>query len=257
MSILSATDNLLNNIKTLKKESSLIGIKSEFEAEGSSHQDILRLRSITHKANTKLFVKIGGCEAINDIKFLIGINIDGIIVPMIESKFAVWKFISFINKIKIKKLPHLSINIESKNALENLDEILSTSKNKINNITIGRTDFAASYFKKDIYPNSTFITNKIISVVKTLKKNNFGVTVGGSVDREMISIYKKNKLLRKNIDRIETRKIILSSKIFLNNKNSLELALNFEKNYILMKNEINEFTNKSDLERLAILKARK
>ena len=227
MSILSATDNLLNNIKTLKKESSLIGIKSEFEAEGSSHQDILRLRSITHKANTKLFVKIGGCEAINDIKFLIGINIDGIIVPMIESKFAVWKFISFINKIKIKKLPHLSINIESKNALENLDEILSTSK------------------------------NKIISVVKTLKKNNFGVTVGGSVDREMISIYKKNKLLRKNIDRIETRKIILSSKNFLNNKNSLELALNFEKNYILMKNEINEFTNKSDLERLAILKARK
>ena len=73
----------------------------------------------------------------------------------------------------------------------------------------------------------------------------------------MISIYKKNKLLRKNIDRIETRKIILSSKNFLNNKNSLELALNFEKNYILMKNEINEFTNKSDLERLAILKARK
>ena len=257
MSVISATDNLLHNIRALKKDYSLIGIKSEFESEGSSYQDILRMRSITHKANTKFFVKIGGCEAINDIKFLLSINIDGIIVPMIESKFAAWKFISFINKVKIKKLPHLSINMESKNALENLDEILSISKNIINNITIGRTDFAASYFKKDIYPNSTFVTNKITSIAKTLKNKNFGVTVGGSVDRDMMSIYKKNKLLRKNIDRIETRKVILSSKNFLNNKNSLELALKFEENYILMKNEINDFINRDDLERLAILKARK
>ena len=43
------------------------------------------LLSITNKSNTKLFVKIGGVEAINDIKFLLNINVDGIIAPIFET----------------------------------------------------------------------------------------------------------------------------------------------------------------------------
>ena len=45
---------LENHIFFLKKEYSLIGIKAEFEAEGSSHDDISLLRNITFKTNTKL-----------------------------------------------------------------------------------------------------------------------------------------------------------------------------------------------------------
>ena len=88
---------LINHIIYLKKKYSLIGIKAEFEAEGSTHSDIFLLRSITNKVKTKLFVKVGGVEAINDIKFLININVDGIIAPMVESRFAASKFLSFIN----------------------------------------------------------------------------------------------------------------------------------------------------------------
>ena len=40
----------------VKKKYSLIGIKAEFEAEGSTHSDIFLLRSITNKVKTKLFV---------------------------------------------------------------------------------------------------------------------------------------------------------------------------------------------------------
>ena len=89
---------IFNQIKLLKKNFGLIGIKAEFEAEGSSFEDVSNLRSVTNKSNTKLFVKIGGVEAINDIYKCIEIGVDGIIAPMVESKFAAFKFIDFFKK---------------------------------------------------------------------------------------------------------------------------------------------------------------
>ena len=248
---------LLNHILFLKKKYSLIGIKAEFEAEGSSHNDIFLLRSITNKTNTKLYVKIGGVEAINDIKFLTNINVDGIIAQMVESRFAASKFLSFINKNIINKKLNLTINIESKNAIENIYEIYSTIKNQINDITIGRTDLAASYFNKNIFPNSNFITKKIIEISKIFKKDKIRVAVGGSIDKTTIKLYSQNSLIKKSVDKIETRKVILPTKKFLNTKKALDAALKFEELYILMKNEMNEFNNKSDLSRLSILRTRK
>ena len=212
---------LLDYILFLKKKYSLIGIKAEFEAEGSSHNDIFLLRSITNKTNTKLYVKIGGVEAINDIKFLININVDGIIAPMVESRFAASKFLSFINKNIINKKLNLTINIESKNAIENIYEIYSTIKNQINDITIGRTDLAASYFNKNIFPNSNFITKKIIEISKVFKKDKIRVAVGGSIDKTTIKLYSQNSLIKKSVDKIETRKVILSTKKFLKTKKHL------------------------------------
>ena len=42
---------LINQLKLLKKNYNLVGIKSETEAEGSSYIDIARLRSLTSKLN--------------------------------------------------------------------------------------------------------------------------------------------------------------------------------------------------------------
>ena len=255
--LLSNDKKLINHLKLLKKNFLLYGIKAEFEAEGSTHYDILLLRSLTNKTNTKLYVKIGGVEAINDIKFLINIGVDGIIAPMVESKFAASKFLSFFDKNKIKKKIHLTIKIESKSAVENLHEISEEVKSRIDNVTIGRTDLAASYFNKNIYPNSNFITNKIIEISKVFKKNKITTCVGGSIDNYTIKFYSKNLMIKKNINKIETRKVMLPLKVFLNSKNALQEALKFEELYILMKNEMNELNSKSDLSRLSILKTRK
>lgn len=249
---------LINHLKFLKNKYSLSGIKAEFEAEGSSHKDIFLLRSITNKINTKLYVKIGGVEAINDIKFLIEINVDGIIAPMVESKFAAEKFISFFRNNKFNKKPNLTINIESKNAFENIYEIYSTVKDEIDNVTIGRTDFAASYFNKNIFPNNYFITKKIVEIAKIFKKKSkIKVNIGGSIDKNSIKNFSQNSSIKKNIDKIETRKVILPANKFINKKGALEAALKFEELYILMKNELNEFNTKADISRLSILRTRK
>ena len=51
-------NNLIKQIYLLKKKHKLFGIKAEFEAEGSSFEDVSNLRSLTFHCNTKLFVKI-------------------------------------------------------------------------------------------------------------------------------------------------------------------------------------------------------
>ena len=51
---------LFDQLIRLKEEYDLQGIKAEFEAEGSSFRDVVRLRRITDKLNISLFLKIGG-----------------------------------------------------------------------------------------------------------------------------------------------------------------------------------------------------
>ena len=62
-----------------------VAIKQSLEDEGASFQDISLMRKISKKLKLKLNVKIGGCEAKNDIFFCISISTDGIVAPMVES----------------------------------------------------------------------------------------------------------------------------------------------------------------------------
>ena len=97
---------LVNQLEYLKKKFKLQGIKAEFEAEGSSVDDLSRLRRITNSIDTKLFIKIGGVEAVNDLYSCIELGVNGIIAPMVETKFGVKKFIDIFKKLKLKKNPH-------------------------------------------------------------------------------------------------------------------------------------------------------
>ena len=176
---------LIDQLSILKKNYNLVGIKSETEAEGSSYSDIARIRSITNKLGVKLFVKIGGVEALNDIYNCIELSVDGIIAPMVETKFGAKKFKDIINKLKLNKNPHLSINIETQNGINNFKEIIKIISKKINNITIGRSDLSSSYFNKSVFPNSNFILKKIKYISQLASKHRLTTTVGGSVNAEL------------------------------------------------------------------------
>jgi len=247
---------LVNQLKHLKKKFKLQGIKAEFEAEGSSVDDLSRLRRITNSIDTKLFIKIGGVEAINDLYSCIELGVNGIIAPMVETKFGLQKFIQSIKKFKILKKPHLSINIETKDGMKNHKEIINYSGGFIDNITIGRSDLSASYFNPSVTPDSEFIFKKILTIAKYAKKFGITTTVGGSISLKTIQTYSKKYLLKKLIHRLETRKVILPSNIFLKNKNALKEALAFEEKYIIYKKELSEMKLLPELSRLTILKTR-
>jgi len=57
---------ILKNLKNL----GVSGVKQSLEDEGASFDDIRIMRKITKELKLKLNVKIGGCEAKNDIFFL-------------------------------------------------------------------------------------------------------------------------------------------------------------------------------------------
>ena len=133
---------LLKQLKLLKKLGAT-GVKQSLEDEGVSFQDIKIMRVLTNKIKLKLNVKVGGCEAKNDIIFCTTIKADGIVAPMIESSYALKKFIQTVPK---EYLGNLFINIESKTAVSNINKIIKSENFKrLKGIVIGRSDLAGSY----------------------------------------------------------------------------------------------------------------
>ena len=104
----------------------MVGIKSSFEDEGVQFNELIRLKQLCNLSNIVLNIKIGGCEAISDINNSLLIDSDGIVAPMIESPFALEKFITSVNNNvppQLRKKISFFINVESKTAYDNISEI--------------------------------------------------------------------------------------------------------------------------------------
>ncbi len=91
--------SLADQLKRLKDEFGLHGIKAEFETEGSTFRDLVRLRRITARLDIPLYLKLGGVEAIRDLKDSLELGVDGVIAPMVESPFGVTKFVEAVQAV--------------------------------------------------------------------------------------------------------------------------------------------------------------
>ena len=87
-----------SQIKILKKLGA-VAIKQSLEDEGANFEEIRFLRKITKKYGLKLNVKVGGCEAKNDIYFCQSIKCDGIVDPMVESEYNLTKLIQTVSNV--------------------------------------------------------------------------------------------------------------------------------------------------------------
>ena len=249
-------NQLEDQLKKLQDEFGISGIKAEFEAEGSSYNDVLRLRNLTTRNNLQLHVKIGGVEAIRDIIDCLEIGVDGIIGPMVESSFGAKKFVNSLEKLEAKNLFHSSINIETKNGLLELDDILNITVGNISNITIGRSDLSGSYMNKSITANSSFIAEKVIFIAKAAKVFGLSVTMGGTVNVKTLEVFKEHQSLKGLLDKVETRKVIIPVKNFIDNPKVLDEAIKFEELYVMTKKAYLDRRIKSELDRLTSLKTR-
>ncbi len=210
-------------IKILKKLKKLgaVGVKQSLEDEGASFKDIRTMRNITKRLKLKLNVKIGGCEAKNDIFFCKQIKTDSIVAPMVESEYALKKFIQCAGQNK--KNLHL-INLETFQSIKNLKSITSSKFFKsIDGVVIGRSDLAGSMGFPKSFVNSKKIydiVNNTLNTIKSLKTNKKIFKMGGSItqnSKNFIQLLFSNK----NLDYVETRNIEIKL-----SKKSLE---NFDK----------------------------
>lgn len=228
-------EKLIKKLKKLKKYN-VVGIKQSLEDEGATFEDLIIMRKITKKTKLKLNVKIGGCEAKNDIFFCKKISTDSIVAPMIESEYALKKFIQIAGKNKKNKL---FVNLETNLSFVNLPKILNSKAFKLlDGIVIGRSDLAGSLrlSKKDV--NKKLILKKVSNAFKKIKsrKKNMIFKMGGSItplSKNFINHLYKKKLLHN----IETRNIEvkLSKEVISNLNTIIPLILDFELTWLKFK----------------------
>lgn len=249
-------NELFEQLLVLKERFGLEAVKAEFEAEGSSFNDVARLRRLTEKAGVALYLKIGGVEAVRDIKDSVELGVDGLIAPMVESPFGLAKFLEALSGIYKGREIRLAINVETRGAVESLDAILDLAAGSIDGVTIGRTDLSASYLDDSVVPDCGFIDGVVEAVARASRRRGLAVTMGGSISATTIERFGSQPELATLLDAMETRKVVLPVDSMLRGPGALEEALKLEELYILSKREISETMIGAELARLEKLRTR-
>ncbi|MDR1168601.1 MAG: aldolase [Heliobacteriaceae bacterium] len=187
----------------LKNNYNAKAVKAEFEAEGATFDEALRLKKIAHNAGLGFTVKIGGCEAVKDLKEAKIIGADAVTAPMIESAYAFKKFIAAAKPVFGGEL---YINIETVTGFNCLDEILEDAQS-LCGIVFGRTDMCGSLGLGCSEADSARIFEyaKIISEKTRLSGKKF--LIGGNICPKSIDFLGNLPYL----SGFETRKIIFNT----------------------------------------------
>ncbi len=98
-------------------------------------------KDVSAAAGLGLTIKIGGCEAVKDMLDAVSLGAQRIVAPMIETPYALYKFIKAARTVYKHMLDHvdLLINIETVTAYENIDKFLELPDIKyLKGFVIGR-----------------------------------------------------------------------------------------------------------------------
>lgn len=231
----------MNLSENLKQNFHAVGLKAEFESEGSTYEEVLALKKLGDKNNLPIVLKIGGCGALRDIEEAKKIGVSSIVAPMIESKYALNKFIETVRKVysEDEKI-NLYINIETITGFNAIDEIINDKDfNYIKGIVFGRNDLAESMGIGNVEDSRIFEIAEEIS--KKIKDKEF--VIGGKITENSLSFIKKLP-----ITRFETRKVVLDKNADIE---SINKAIEFEILWIKNKNikSIEDYKRLENLEK--------
>jgi len=231
--------NNINSTISSLIDDNLMGIKVSFEDEGADFMDVIFLKAFCDKNKIPITLKIAGAEAVRDIKDASKLQVKKLVAPMIESVFALEKFIKSADKYYSIEDGKICINLESKQAYENIEEMFSSDAiNKLSSITVGRGDLVQSY-NMDRY-NGAVDSDEIFDITrntfKLAREKNLGCAMGGSMT--VGSERFVNRLVDENLlDIFETRNVMVKCEALKKYKFSdiIESALDFELNYLKFK----------------------
>ncbi|WP_380871833.1 hypothetical protein ACFB49_27870 [Sphingomonas sp. DBB INV C78] len=250
--------NLLENLKRGRDEYGVVAVKAEFEAEGTRPDELLRLLEVAQRADIKVALKIGGCEAVSDLLASKLYGADYIIAPMVETPYALTKFIEAKTKTHDSRGNTTSFlfNLETETTLDNLDAMLPIARSGVDGIVFGRVDFTLSRGLARNQINDRAITDAVLQVAHKCRDNGLELVVGGSVAIEAIPALREIRQVR--LDRFETRKIVFDGAALDHRRieDGIMHAVAFELAWLKNKRDYYNSIAKEDLARIAMMEAR-
>ena len=199
---------MLDLLKRGRDRYGVVAVKAEFEAEGTRPDEFHRLLEIAQRADVKVALKIGGCEAVTDLLATRVYGIDYVIAPMVETVYALSKFIDAKNKTHGAEegRTNFLFNLETETTLQNLDPMISLARGNLAGVVFGRVDFTLSRGLPRDAVNRPEITDAVLRVARACSFADLELVVGGSVSAQAIPALRAFREVR--LDRFETRKII-------------------------------------------------
>jgi len=219
--------HLQEKLTILHENHHVVGLKTGTEVEDMGFEEIELIKSVA--GDLPLTVKIGGPEARNDIRQCIKIGVNVILAPMVETVYALTNFVKTVESIAEEStvtLPLLAVNIESKTAVRNLDEMLhSKAVSRLYQATIGRSDLSKSMH---LSVDDAEVINAARQAIKKLNRHGLVTSLGGGITIENIRAVS----LEIPVNKINTRHVVFANtKAFQKNPaHHLFHAMMFEKN---------------------------
>lgn len=254
-------NEMLDILKKLRQEYGALSVKAEFEAEGTRTDELLRLIDLARRADLKVGLKIGGCEAVRDLIESKQFGVEYIIAPMVETPYALKKFIEAKNKvytIEQQEDTDFLFNLETITTFNAIDELVKVAKveDGVEGIVFGRVDFAGSNNLPRTAIDADAVTQYIVAAGQTCKANGLDFVVGGAVSVD--SLPELRKIRDVHLTRFETRKVIFAGEALDNSeiKKGLEETVFFELLWLKDKRDYYNAIKHEDNYRIAMLEKR-
>ncbi len=251
---------MVDALKDLKQNHNVIGVKAEFEAEGTRMEEALRLKDVVSRAGLELTVKVGGCEALLDMYNARVLGVTHLVGPMVETPYALKKFLGAVKlayPLEEQDQVDFLINIETIDACRNFDRMLELPEiDDLDGIVLGRVDLTGSMGKAREYVNAPEILDIACGIFGKAKAKNMQCVVGGGVSKETVPFLKQ--LPEGCVDRYETRKVIFKCPEALHDgyDKGILKAVGFELMWLKNKRDYYQMIFQEDMHRIMMLEGR-
>lgn len=220
---------MVDLLTQLRREQGGTEVKASLEAEGVLLNELLRTKELAMAAGLGLSVKIGGCEALTDARLAKGYNASILMSPMIESRFALEKFLAMADAVfpeAERADTKFYINIETLEGHRQIAQILGAENLfLLEGIVLGRTDLRSALKLPDI--DGSEMLEAAEGIFRAAKEKSLRCLVGGGITEKTVPFL---VALDGLIDGYETRKVVIGRyrKEPEAMREAIRLALRFE-----------------------------